>query len=177
MATLFRRILVPHDFSEPATRALAVAADLAAARRGRLVVLHVIPPIYHPHGHAPWFPDAALIARERRQLETIVERVARGRRLPFACRVEVGGPLEHILDAARGADSIVMSTAGRTGIPRLLIGSVAERVVRHSPVPVLTVRPPAAGRPLRAARRGARKRAARLPRTRRLHQRAWMESR
>ncbi len=149
MATLFRRILVPHDFSQPATRALAVAADLAAPRHGRLIVLHVIPPIYPPHG-APWFPDAALIARERRRLEAVVARVTRGRRLPFECRVDVGGPLERIIDAARGADSIVMSTAGRTGIPRLLIGSVAERVVRHSPAPVLTVRPPVRAR---AARR------------------------
>jgi nucleotide-binding universal stress UspA family protein len=164
MATLFRRILVPHDFSEPATRALEVAADLAAPRRGRLLVLHVIPPIHPPHGRAAWFPDAALVARERRRLEAMVERVAGGRRLHFECRVAIGGPLERILDAARGVDSIVMSTAGRTGIPRLLIGSVAERVVRHSPVPVLTVRSQARSvrrRPRAAARRPTRARAAR----------------
>src|SRR5205809_6439189 len=93
-----------------------------------------------------------------RRLEAMVGRVVRGRRLPFECRVHVGGPLERIIDAARGADSIVMSTAGRTGIPRLLIGSVAERVVRHAPLPVLTVRPPVRGRPLRAARARAARR-------------------
>jgi nucleotide-binding universal stress UspA family protein len=55
----------------------------------------------------------------------------------------VGPPAGCILEAARKADAIVMGTLGRTGLPHLLIGSVAERVVRHAPVPVLTVRAPA----------------------------------
>jgi len=46
-----------------------------------------------------------------------------------------------ILAAARGADSIIMATHGRTGLDHILIGSIAEKVVRHSPVPVLTIRP------------------------------------
>jgi nucleotide-binding universal stress UspA family protein len=54
--------------------------------------------------------------------------------------VVLGEPVQVILDRARGADSIVMATMGRTGLGRLLIGSVAERVVRHSPVPVLSLR-------------------------------------
>jgi nucleotide-binding universal stress UspA family protein len=58
------------------------------------------------------------------------------------------------VDAARGADLIVMSTMGRTGLSHLLVGSVAEKVVRHAPVPVLTLRPAGA----RKARRGASRR-------------------
>jgi nucleotide-binding universal stress UspA family protein len=54
-------------------------------------------------------------------------------------------PVSHIADAARGVDLIVMATAGRTGVSHLLMGSVAEKVVRHAPVPVLTL-PPAARR-------------------------------
>jgi nucleotide-binding universal stress UspA family protein len=53
----------------------------------------------------------------------------------------MGNPLQCILAAARDVDSIVMATVGRTGLAHFLIGSVAEKVVRHSPVPVLTIRP------------------------------------
>jgi nucleotide-binding universal stress UspA family protein len=66
--------------------------------------------------------------------------------------VQLGDPTTRIVAAAKNADLIVMATEGRTGLSHLLIGSVAEKVVRHSPVPVLTVRPPAA-RKVRRARR------------------------
>jgi len=142
---LFRRILVPHDFSEHATRALRLAAELARAHDGRLVVMHVITP-YHPatalaEERVPWYPEPDLVTSERRNLEVLVARTIGGRHAPpVACKVVVGDPFHRIVDAARGADLVVMSTAGRTGVARLLIGSVAEKVVRHSPVPVLTLR-------------------------------------
>ena len=146
MATLFRRILVPHDFSTPATRALRTAADLAAAHRGQLVVLHAITPFYPvtdlPMAEAAaWIPPADLAADARKRLETLVARTLRGRRQPrVRCSVEIGDPYKIIMKAARAADTIVMATQGRTGLPHLLIGSVAEKVVRHAPVPVLVVR-------------------------------------
>ena len=59
---------------------------------------------------------------------------------PVKTWVMVGPPAACILEAARKADTIVMGTLGRTGLPHLLLGSVAERVVRHAAVPVLTVR-------------------------------------
>jgi nucleotide-binding universal stress UspA family protein len=144
--TLFRRILVPHDFSNHATRALATAARLAAEHDGRLVVLHVITP-FHPATGAPeetfaWVPDGDLVAGERRHLEALVARTVTGPKAPpVTCKVEIGDPFLRIVDAARHADCIVMATAGRTGLSHLLIGSIAEKVVRHSPVPVLTLRP------------------------------------
>ena len=151
MSRLFRRILVPHDFSKEATQALRVAAELAAAANGRLTVLHAIPNVYPVAGLPPmapvgWYPPpvapAELVATERKRLETLVARTLRGRRRPrTACRVVTGDPFQCIMDAARGATTIVMSTLGRTGLPHLLLGSVAEKVVRHGPVPVLTIRP------------------------------------
>jgi nucleotide-binding universal stress UspA family protein len=152
MAHLFRRILVPHDFSDPATAALRVAAGLAGAK-GRLAVLHVVTP-FQPVTGMPmaeagvWIPPAEIVAEEKKSLEKLVARTLRGRGAPRAeCRVEIGDPFQRIMDAARRADTIVMATAGRTGLAHLLIGSVAEKVVRHAPIPVLTVRPrPARGR-------------------------------
>jgi len=164
MRMLFRRILVPHDFSAPATRALQLAASLAAGARGRLIVLNAIVP-YVPVTAAPgaqdvpWVPPAELVAAERRRLDRLVTRTLGRRRrgLRAECRVVIGDPLDRIIDAARAADSIVMSTAGRTGLARLLIGSVAEKVVRHAPVPVLTVRPPAGRARARRTRRRRRR--------------------
>jgi nucleotide-binding universal stress UspA family protein len=153
--TRFRRILVPHDFSTHATRALQVAAELAREHRGRLLVLHVITP-YHPVTALPeehmvsWPSPDDLIAGERRHLEGVVSRLVKGRNAPaVTCKVEIGDPYRRIVDAARGADLIVMSTAGRTGLSHLIVGSVAEKVVRHSPVPVLTLRPAARRRTAR----------------------------
>jgi universal stress protein A len=145
MATLFRRILVPYDFSPPATRALKTAAELAAAHRGRLVVLHAVTPFYPvtdlPMAEtAAWIPPADLVAEARKRLEALVARTLRGRKARATCIVEIGDPYQSIIAAARKADTIVMSTHGRTGLTHLLIGSVAEKVVRHAPVPVLVLR-------------------------------------
>jgi len=148
----FRSILVPHDFSRHADRALGLAATLAGSR-GRLTVLHVVADF--PEGLNRMAPQALsrIFARERERLEGIVARAVPRRAGPAAtCRLEVGDPSRHIIDAARGMDLIVMSTRGRTGLPHLIIGSVAEKVVRHAPVPVLSFRPEA----LRARRRGRR---------------------
>jgi len=139
-APLFRRILVPYDFSPPAARALAAAADLAAETGGRIHVLHVIQPVYPPPEIAAWIPEPNLVPTTRKRLEAAVAKATKGRKVPIFCRVVVGNPLDRITAAARACDSIVMATHGRTGIGRLLIGSVAEKVVRHAPVPVLTLR-------------------------------------
>lgn len=135
---LFGTILVPHDFSRHATRALKLAASLAGPG-GRLRVLHVVADF--PEG-LNRLVQRKIFAGERRQLNRIVARALAGRRGPAVqCRVESGDPYRHIVAAAPGADSIVMCTAGRTGLSHLVIGSVAEKTVRHAPVPVLTFRP------------------------------------
>lgn len=143
MKAIFRKILVPYDFSRSADAALGVAVDLAAKHRGALLVMHAIPPLYPIHGR-PVLPAASEIAEVGRRLEERVAAAVKGQRVrPVKSWVMVGPPAGCIFEAARKADAIVMGTLGRTGLPHLLIGSVAERVVRHAPVPVLTVRAPA----------------------------------
>jgi nucleotide-binding universal stress UspA family protein len=137
---LFRKILVPYDFSPSAAAALEVAVDLAAKHAGTLMVMHALPPIYPIHGRA-LVPPATEIAAVTQKLATDVARAVRGRRLRrVRSWVMIGPPAGCILDAAGKADTIVMGTLGRSGLPHLLIGSVAERIVRHATIPVLTVR-------------------------------------
>ena len=148
--TSFRRILVPHDFSPPAEEALALAARLIPAD-GRLLVLHVIVPFVPvtdlPVGPGGYIAPQEFVGDTKRQLDRAVAKTMRGKPTRrIETKVVVGDPYQRIVAAARGMDAIVMSTAGRTGLSHLLIGSVAEKVVRHSPVPVLTLRHTAARR-------------------------------
>jgi len=149
-ARLFRRILVPHDFSVQAKAALKVALDLAA-RDATVTVLHVVTP---PTSMAEiaWSDPDALRSTLRKDLQKDVESTIPRPRCRVRYVVRVGEPVAAILAAARTADSIVMSTLGQTGLAHFLVGSVAERVVRSSPVPVLT---------LRVARKKTRSKAAR----------------
>jgi len=136
----FGRILVPYDFSKSAARALGVAVDLATRHDAVLLVMHAIPPVYPSHGH-PLMPSASEIAAVGKQLADDVARAVKGRRVRrVRTWVMAGSPAGCILDAAAKADLIVMGTLGRTGLPHLLLGSVAERVVRHATIPVLTIR-------------------------------------
>jgi nucleotide-binding universal stress UspA family protein len=160
MKRLFRTILVPHDLSEHANRALAVAIELAAAHRGSLHVLHALVPIEpvvaFPEA-IPWsIPVDDMVKTARETLERMVARSVGRRRVPFRCEVVIGTPFDRIMAAAGRADSIVMSTLGRTGLSHVIIGSVAEKIVRHAPVPVLTVRPQATASGVRRHARRAR---------------------
>jgi universal stress protein A len=153
-ASAFRRILAPHDFSAPASTALRAAVALADAPDCELTVLHVVVPFHVPVDlplglGREQLPSIRAIAREQqRRLVELVERTLDGCAASIRCRVAVGDPADRIVRAGRRADLIVMATAGRTGLVHLLIGSVAEKVVRHATVPVLTIGP----RPRRAAR-------------------------
>jgi nucleotide-binding universal stress UspA family protein len=161
MDKLFRNVLVPYDFSRHATRALRAAAELARAQKGRLLVVHVVPRLAQfvgipPGGFPPAVVTAELVKDQQRRLEARVARTVGGR-TPAVCRVVLGDPVQAILDAARGMSVIVMGTLGLTGVSRFVIGSVAERVVRHSPIPVVTMR---AGARLRTRAARAKRRAA-----------------
>jgi universal stress protein A len=163
MERLFRKVLVPYDFSSHADRALGVALGLARKERGRVTVLHAIPLVSRMVGIPPGvFPPAMLSAalpdEQRRRLEARVARALSGRKgPPVACRVVVAEPLTAILDAAGRSTAIVMGTLGLTGLAHLLIGSVAEKVVRHAGIPVLTVRVGARRPPRRASHRTRRR--------------------
>ena len=140
---LFKTILVPHDLSAHARRALKIAADLAG-RGGKLIVLSVVNEYANP------VFQKQVLARGQRALERAVPaRLANGPSIEL--RVEAGDPSRRILQAARGADSIVMCTRGRSGLARQVMGSVAEKVVRQAPVPVLSFRPKGARARARAS--------------------------
>jgi nucleotide-binding universal stress UspA family protein len=145
----FRRLLVPHDLSAHADRALRNAAELAGPD-GELLVLHVVTPLIAPTGElfagAVALPIAELARDARRRLERVVARLVGPRGPKTTVKVVSGLPHQQIVAHARGMDAIVMSTLGRTGLAHLVVGSVAEKTVRHSPIPVLTLRPRAARR-------------------------------
>lgn len=157
---------MPHDFSETATHALGVAAEIAERHGGRITVLHVLTPFYSGPGYPTrdeiaWTAPADMARERERRLGALVQNALGARARLVTCRAVVGEAVPAILDAARATDVIVLATMGRTGLARFLIGSVAEKIVRHAPVPVLTVRPPDARprggrRRARGARRGAR---------------------
>ncbi len=135
----FRSILVPTDFSEASQRAVDVGVELAREFDASLTLLHV----HELPSYAYAIPDEVAERAEalaRRELE---QRLAQARaRLPKADAImRTGVPWQVILDVARerGADLLALSTRGRHGLQRVLIGSVAEKVVRLSPVPVLTM--------------------------------------
>jgi nucleotide-binding universal stress UspA family protein len=155
--TRFRRILVPHDFSDSASRALAFAADLVPAD-GRLLVLHVVVPFVPvtdipPAGIGGYIAPQELVTGAKRQLDRAIARTLGKRTASVERKVVIGDPYQRIIAAARGMDAIVMSTAGRTGLAHLLIGSVTEKVVRHSPIPVVTLRSTRPGRKRSGGRR------------------------
>ena len=139
---MYERILVPTDGSPEVDAVLDHAASLAATHDADLHALYVI----NTAGYAGLPGDGAvggLSAMMNEQGETALDRAAErvGERLTERVLIE-GTPSEEIIDYAEEADCdlVVMGTHGRGGIDRLLLGSVAERVVRTSPVPVLTVR-------------------------------------
>lgn len=141
-----RHILVPTDFSDGSTRAFETAVDMALDSGAKLTLFHV--------NHVPTtvFPDVILpLSPEiQRDLEHSVQLVldqwcerARAAGVDADTRTAFGGTALEICAAADelGADLIVIGTHGRGGLSHALLGSVAEKVVRKAPCPVLTVSP------------------------------------
>jgi nucleotide-binding universal stress UspA family protein len=141
-------VLVPVDRRPASLDALEAAARL---RPEEIFLVHVIQPfdaIVPQHLYQGIGGPRSLLEEERVHAAKDLERLARCvRPRRIACRTEVraGVPWEEILAAASGAgaDLIVMATAGRTGLPRFLLGSVTEKVVRAADCPVMTIRSPA----------------------------------
>jgi len=140
----FRHVLVATDFSECSNAALETGIELASRYGAALTLVHVFSlPVYPYMDIVPMAIDIQTPAREAAS-EELQKALATARaHLPSAQAVlkEDGATWEQILATAREAhaDLIVLGTHGRTGVSHALIGSVAERVVRHSHVPVLTI--------------------------------------
>jgi nucleotide-binding universal stress UspA family protein len=143
---LYRRILHATDLSRASAPAFARAVDLARRARAMLLVVHVLTPpspFIAPEVSALTFEE--LDRRARRAAERQLARLgARARRAGVRARVRLvaGMPAEEIVRQARRAraDLIVIGTHARTGLARAFLGSVAQRVLRLAPCPVLSVR-------------------------------------
>jgi nucleotide-binding universal stress UspA family protein len=136
-------ILHPTDFSKNSECAFQLAVALARDYKAHLIVLHVeaVPAAIYGFGEGVLPPRTEWDEELRRELEKIH---AADPNVNLSHRLEEGDPVTEILMVAEDthADLIVMGTHGRRGIPRLLMGSVAELVVRRADCPVLTVRTP-----------------------------------
>lgn len=163
---VFTPILIPVDFSPHATAALECAADIAERFASSLIVLHVLAREFVAHatrqrlgpggpvpgtaatsgpGQGEREAAEAVINDQREQVykaltEFLPPRLAR---YPVELRVVVGHPFERIVETAvhDKAGLIVMGTHGRTGLSHMATGSVAERVIRMAPCPVMAVKP------------------------------------
>jgi len=134
-------ILHPTDFSQQSQYAFQLACALARDHNARLLLLHVVtrPVLVYGEGFIPEDPE------ERFQEARVrLGKLDPGSGLFAERRVAEGNPVEEILHVAEEPHSglIVMGTHGRTGLARLLMGSVAEQVVRKAVCPVLTVKSP-----------------------------------
>lgn len=138
------RILCPVDFSEHSQAALAHAAELARRYGASLQLLHVVEPILYPvaYGLPPVAPvDYEQVARDA-AARTLAGYAAKLTGAEVRQRVESGTASQRICDVAKeqGVDLIVLATHGYTGLKHVLLGSTAERVVRHAPCAVLVVK-------------------------------------
>ncbi len=169
MSKTFHTILVPVDYSPYSTEALLYAASIATQFSSSLLVLQVIakeietiaahqrsgrhglpPHVLGPFSESLEMPGEEVSVvevdlREQAQsaLQHFLPEALSG--LPVELRVAIGHPFEQIIEIAQNEqmDLIVMGTHGRTGLAHLVMGSVAERVVRMAPCPVMTVKAPA----------------------------------
>ena len=133
------KILFPTDFSETSNGALELATSLARDFNATLIILFVEESpafnadMYYGYAEPPAFEFDKMLAKVKPLDESV----------PYEQRMLHGVPANRIVDFAKdeGVDYIVMGTHGRTALTRLLMGSVAEEVVRRAPCPVVTFKP------------------------------------
>lgn len=141
---MYKKILVPLDRSFGAEAALPVAGDLAKANGSVIRLLHVAPSpaAIVAEGRVLAYADQEADRLQNEAQDYLREAANRLSGSPVEFAVRFGEPAEEIIEEARetGADLIAMATHGRTGVARLLLGSIAEAVLRRSEIPVVLVR-------------------------------------
>lgn len=140
-----KKILCPVDFSPGSQRAMRIAVRLAKSSGAELVLAHAwhLPPMSYA-GELAFPPDTvqAMSEDEERGLEAAAHEATALGAPRVTSRFLTGVPWDQIVEVLRGdpeLELVVMGTHGRSGLSRFLLGSVAEKVVRHAPCPVMTV--------------------------------------
>jgi len=136
----YKRVLCPVQFDKNSLAALAVAKEIAAQNQGQVFVMHVV----SPHMDPTRVGGAALAAHDEKVAEKEMAKLEMEQLADCAHQIvrRMGNPAEEITKAEHefGIDLLVMATHGRTGMSHLVLGSVAEHVVREAVCPVLTIR-------------------------------------
>ena len=138
------RILVPVDFSECAQTALRYALGVASQFQAELTLAHVVEQIVYP---GDWmYPPLALSDFATEKREQVLEKMkdlVKDPGVNVQHIVRVGRAWQEVIELAkeRKSDLIILATHGYTGLKHVLLGSVAEKIIRHAPCTVLTVRP------------------------------------
>jgi universal stress protein A len=147
MERMIQKIVVPIDFSEASERAARYAARLAFRLDASLHLIHVLSEIPVSPGPLEFYTGESAESREQRYQHALDGMTALTKSIaadPTWCTTEVrsGAIAENVAKAVvdYGADLVIMSTHGRTGLSHLMMGSVAERVIRTAPCPVLAIR-------------------------------------
>ncbi|HOJ43210.1 MAG TPA: universal stress protein [Syntrophorhabdaceae bacterium] len=143
---MFKKILCPVDFSEYTESIVAYAVEIAKRFDSELHLLHVIPNLSYFTPYESFMTPENIIALERnieKEIEKDFDKIAKKINIPFKKVIKSGIAFVEIIDYIKeeSISLVVMGTHGRSGIEHILIGSVAEKVVRKSPCPVLTIRP------------------------------------
>jgi nucleotide-binding universal stress UspA family protein len=141
-----KTILHPTDFSDAAQQALQLARSLARDHGAKLVLISVPPPVTPiTEAYVPMSEMEGQLEETRRQLADLAATITD---VPVEHQALYGSPGPAIVAVAEKcqADMIVMGTHGRTGLTRLVLGSVAEYVMHHAGCPVLTMKPRSAAR-------------------------------
>lgn len=160
----FRRILVPVDFSPCSKAALQYAARIAERLGAAVEALHVWEPPMHL-GLGPGEVYLQVTTEEGRpltelarthaqkELDQLIAEISSRFSVKLSGRLEAGNISDTIIEIAKAdpCDLIVMGTHGRRGFSRVLMGSIAEKVVRHAPCPVITYRVPGNGQDKQAS--------------------------
>ena len=152
---MYRRMLVPLDGSELAETILPFVEQVAGPLGAEVILLRVVEPV----SAAEAIVSVGVVAQDvvarheleaKRYLSQVEPRLSK-KGLRVRTRIALGPPADAILGAVNtsGADLVAMTTHGRSGLGRALFGSVAESVLRASPVPVLLMRTPSRHRPAR----------------------------
>ena len=146
-----KTILVPYDFSDYAAHALTWAAELAKRYQAKLLLFHAVP-VFSRAGYPGGMflldlskIEAEAIADAEKRLQEVV--AAAGLTVSVEIKTVIGDAVWEICQAVERehVDLVIMGSHGRTGLAHIVLGSVAERVVRHASCPVLVARKPQEG--------------------------------